>query len=114
MCPMTENGSTNTRGAYMAECPIAPYNDVVVIKPVSRFKQGRIKLPEDVQVRENIGIVMGCGGDVPNAEEIIGKKVLYAKFQHYEPYPFTNKEGVTENLIVLDYRSLMGHVRDDY
>ncbi len=103
---------TNTIGARLEECPIEPLNEYVIIKPVPKVKTSTIILADQALVSENAGIVIGVGGDVPNGKTLVGKKVVYAKFQHYEPYPFIDKTGKRNYYIILDYRALMGFILD--
>lgn len=111
MCPMTKNGSTNTTGVRHKNCPIEVFNNFVVLLLVPK-KQGVIITPESTKVSENSAIVIGVGGDVPNKEYLLGKHVLFAKFRHYEPFQFTDKDGKITNLIMLTDSDLVGSFVD--
>ena len=101
---------SNTEGARLVDCPIKVLNNWLVIKPVPKMKTDRIILSDEAQIHQNAGVVVGCGGDVPNAKSLVGKTVIYAKFQHYEPYSFRDKNDKVHSYIILDYKGVIGEL----
>lgn len=98
---------TNTTGVRHKDCPIEVFNHFVVLKIVPKQK-GLIALPEQSKGSENSAIIIGCGGEVQNKEYLLGKHCIFAKFRHYEPFQFTDKDGKVENLVILKDDDLVG------
>lgn len=103
----------NIPGISLEECPIEAYNHNVVLrlKPQQK-KDSLIFIPESAAGRMNSAIVMACGGEVENAEELLGKHVVFAKFRYAEPFQFTNPDGQVHNYMILEDRDLIGYYKD--